>query len=465
MFSIRHLTKSYATKAGRHYVFKNASCDFPEDVNIGILGPNGAGKSTFLRILGGIDYPDSGTVRTNKTLSWPLGLKGGFVGHLTGRENCRMVFNLYEVPYREIKKKLGFVRNLSGIGHYFDEPVKYYSSGMGARLGFALSMAFDFDYFLIDEITAVGDGHFKKLAREALHEKRQKSKVIMVSHQMNTIKDFCDVAVLLKGGQMSVYTSVDEAIQAYFPQTDLELQELPTGTSAKEMEALLETEHIEKEIEPHKSGIVSRLEGVELALANDLEPRDPSQFHSRLGSVYSQLSHEDKSLSHYRIAHQNDPAKLDVAVELALALIHRHEYKEAEAICRTALQYDPNHPNLNHALYQTLLGQKRIDEAGAAITLALKARPQNHSWWCDLANIYLLQGKRDEAIDSVITSIKKKPTAPAFNLMSRVFAEMGLIDQALIAKAKALQIRDRNPKPFFRSLHLQLRKIQKLIDM
>lgn len=465
MFSIRNLTKSYATKAGRHYVFKNVSCDFPEGVNIGILGPNGAGKSTFLRILGGIDYPDSGTIQTNKSLSWPLGLKGGFVGHLTGRENCRMVFNLYEVPYREIKKKLGFVRNLSGIGHYFDEPVKYYSSGMGARLGFALSMAFDFDYFLIDEITAVGDGHFKKLAREALHEKRQKSKVIMVSHQMNTIKDFCDVAVLLKGGQMSIYQSVDEAIQAYFPQTELQMEELPANTSAMEMETLLDTKRIEKEIEPYKSEIVSRLQGVELAMANDLEPRKPSLFHSRLGSVYAQLSHEDKSLTHYRIAHDNDPAKLDVAVELALALLLRQEYTEAEAVCRTSLEYDANHPNLNHALYRALLGQKRFEEAEPYITLALKARPKNHSWWCDLAQVYLALGKRDEAIDSLIASIKKKPTAPAFVLMSRAFAEMGLHDQALIAKAKALQIRDRNPKPFFRSLHLQLRRIQKLIDM
>ena len=220
MISIRNLTKSYVLGDRRHYVFKDVSFDFPEGKNVGILGPNGAGKSTLLRILGGIDHPDSGKIHRNASLSWPLGLRGGFVGHMTGRENCRMVCNAYGVKQKQMREKLDFIKELSKINEYFEQPVAYYSSGMGSRLGFALSMAFDFDYFLIDEITAVGDAHFKKLAKEALEQKRRISKVIMVSHSMGDLKRFCDVAVLIKDGVVKVYDDFDAAIEAYLPKTE-----------------------------------------------------------------------------------------------------------------------------------------------------------------------------------------------------------------------------------------------------
>ena len=120
MLAIKNLTKSYKTKAGRHYVFRNLSVEFPEKVNIGILGPNGAGKSTLLRILGGIDFPDSGTIICDKRMSWPLGLSRGFVGNLSGRDNCRMICNLYGIHQKEIGQKLELIKEISGINHYFD---------------------------------------------------------------------------------------------------------------------------------------------------------------------------------------------------------------------------------------------------------------------------------------------------------------------------------------------------------
>ena len=128
MISVRNLTKSYALKDKRHYVFKDVSFDFPADKNIGILGPNGAGKSTLLRILGGIDHPDSGEIQRNASLSWPLGLRGGFVGHMTGRENCRMICNAYGVSQAQMRTKIDAINELSKIGDYFDQPVAYYSS-------------------------------------------------------------------------------------------------------------------------------------------------------------------------------------------------------------------------------------------------------------------------------------------------------------------------------------------------
>jgi capsular polysaccharide transport system ATP-binding protein len=215
MIQLQNLTKSFQVKGGRHYVFRDVNLVFPEGMNIGILGPNGGGKSTFMRLLGGIDYPDYGRIRSTKSFSWPLGLKGGFVGHMTGRENCRMICNIYGIPREEIRKKLDAIHQLSGIGKYFEEPVKYYSSGMGGRLGFALSMAFDFDYFLIDEVTSVGDANFKKIAKAALEEKAQRSHVIMVTHSMGDLRRFCDIAVLLKDGQLTVYHDLEAGVKAY----------------------------------------------------------------------------------------------------------------------------------------------------------------------------------------------------------------------------------------------------------
>jgi capsular polysaccharide transport system ATP-binding protein len=217
MLSIRNLTKSYKTKAGRHFVFRNTSVDFPENVNIGILGHNGSGKSTLLRILGGIDFPDSGTILCDKRMSWPLGLRGGFVGNLSGRDNCRMICNLYGLDRKTIGNKLEFIKEFSGINHYFEEPVKYFSSGMSSRLGFALSMAFDFEILLMDEITSVGDRDFRKKAKQMIDDKREQSNIIFVSHSMSNIQEFCDVGVLLVDGQVTVFDNVEEAIKAYMP--------------------------------------------------------------------------------------------------------------------------------------------------------------------------------------------------------------------------------------------------------
>jgi len=215
MIHVEQLTKSFQVKNGRHYVFKDVDLRFPEGVNIGIIGPNGGGKSTFLRLLGGIDYPDSGRIRSTKSFSWPLGLKGGFVKHMTGRQTCRMICNIYGLPRELIRSKLDQIKQMSGIGKYFEEPVKYYSSGMSGRLGFALSMAFEFDYFLIDEITSVGDSNFKKIAKETLVAKAKRSHVVMVTHSMNDLRRFCDVVVLLAKGDLRVYQDLEEGIKAY----------------------------------------------------------------------------------------------------------------------------------------------------------------------------------------------------------------------------------------------------------
>ncbi|MEN4907325.1 ABC transporter ATP-binding protein [Rahnella bonaserana] len=215
MIKIENLTKSYRTRNGRHYVFKDINVELPSGKSIALIGRNGAGKSTLLRVIGGIDRPDAGRITTDKTISWPVGLSGGFQGSLTGRENVKFVARLYSKP-EELKDKVDFVENFSELGKYFDMPIKTYSSGMKSRLGFGLSMAFRFDYYLVDEVTSVGDANFRQKCSELFKQRHEIASFIMVSHSLNSLKEFCDVALFISRNQ-SVYffDSVQDAIDAY----------------------------------------------------------------------------------------------------------------------------------------------------------------------------------------------------------------------------------------------------------
>ncbi|MDQ9833087.1 ABC transporter ATP-binding protein [Acinetobacter soli] len=215
MIEIKNLTKSYVTPKGRHYVFKNLNAILPENKSVAILGKNGAGKSTLLRVIGGIDFADSGKVITQKTISWPVALSGGFQGSLTARQNVRFVARLYLSHEHEVEQVIEFVESFADIGKYFDMPVKSYSSGMRGRVGFGLSMAFNFDYYLLDEAGAVGDANFRKKSQKYLDELKQKSNIIMVSHDLNDLTHNCDVAFLMRDGQVEFFEDVAEAIGVY----------------------------------------------------------------------------------------------------------------------------------------------------------------------------------------------------------------------------------------------------------
>ncbi|HFG2769700.1 TPA: ABC transporter ATP-binding protein, partial [Escherichia coli] len=215
MIKIENLTKSYRTPTGRHYVFKDLNLEIPSGKSVAFIGRNGAGKSTLLRMIGGIDRPDSGKIITNKTISWPVGLAGGFQGSLTGRENVKFVARLY-AKQEELKEKIEFVEEFAELGKYFDMPIKTYSSGMRSRLGFGLSMAFKFDYYIVDEVTAVGDARFKEKCAQLFKERHKESSFLMVSHSLNSLKEFCDVAIVFKDDNaVSFHEDIQEGIEEY----------------------------------------------------------------------------------------------------------------------------------------------------------------------------------------------------------------------------------------------------------
>lgn len=215
MISLENVTKSYLTLNGRFVVFRDLSLDVPEGKNVGLIGRNGAGKSTLMRLLSAVDLPDSGKVITRARLSWPVGLKGGMQKNLTGRDNVKFVCRIQGIRRTGMQEKIRFVQEFADIGRYFDQPVSTYSSGMQARLAFGTSMAFYFDYYLIDEIMAVGDADFKRKSRQVFKDRLEKSKVILVSHNMKLIRRMCNCVVLLDRGNAFVYENVNKGIAAY----------------------------------------------------------------------------------------------------------------------------------------------------------------------------------------------------------------------------------------------------------
>lgn len=210
---LKNLTKSYPSKLGPQYIFRNLNFTIPTESNVAILGKNGAGKSTLFRILAKSEYPDSGKILTNKSMSWPVALATGVHPQMTGRENTRFVGRINNVPnLRKYEKK---VQEFAELDKRYDLPVRTYSSGMRARLVFACCININFDIYLIDEATSVGDPKFRKKAREALEVKAKEAGLIMVSHEIDQIREFCKSAILLDQGQLTYYSELEEAIKIY----------------------------------------------------------------------------------------------------------------------------------------------------------------------------------------------------------------------------------------------------------
>ena len=212
MIEFQNVSKAYALGSGKKVLLDNVSFFFGEGVNIGILGVNGAGKSTALRMIAGSETPNKGKIIRSGTFSWPLGFAAGFNGSLSGEENLRFICRIYAA---NISKVTESVADFSELGEALYEPVSTYSTGMRARLAFALSMAIEFDVYLVDEIMGVGDRLFQEKCKLAFNEKSKESSIIMVSHSMDTIRDYSDVVLLLSKGKVAIYDDVEEAIANY----------------------------------------------------------------------------------------------------------------------------------------------------------------------------------------------------------------------------------------------------------
>lgn len=212
MIQIRNLAKHYPTRQGLRTVLDNINLNIHAGEKIGILGRNGSGKSTLIRMISGAEQPTSGSVHRGMSVSWPLAFGGAFQGTLTGLDNLRFICRVYGTSTED---KIPFILEFSELGEYLYEPVKTYSSGMRARLAFAISMVVDFDCFLIDEVVAVGDSRFHQKCDVELFEKRKDRAMIIVSHQPELIVAHCDRAVVLHSGNIHCFDEIDQAYEFY----------------------------------------------------------------------------------------------------------------------------------------------------------------------------------------------------------------------------------------------------------
>lgn len=218
MIRMERINKSYPTRSGPVHVLRDVNLTVRPGERVGILGRNGAGKSTLIRLMSGAELPTSGTVRRGMSVSWPLAFGGAFQGSLTGYDNLRFICRIYGVDPED---KIGFVEDFSELGLYLREPVKTYSSGMRARLAFAISMVIEFDCFLIDEIVSVGDARFHEKCHHELFERRGDRAMIIVSHDPLYIREHCTRASVLSAGHLYHAASLDEAFAFYHQETAL----------------------------------------------------------------------------------------------------------------------------------------------------------------------------------------------------------------------------------------------------
>ncbi len=212
MIELQNVFKYYRSHGHVKVVLDHISFDFAAGRSYGILGVNGAGKSTLMRVLAGTELPNSGRVRRRARISWPLGFSGGLHPKLTGRENVQFVARIYGANVRQVTS---FVEDFAEIGAYIDVPIMTYSSGMIARLAFGLSIAIDFECYLIDEVTAVGDARFAQRCRTEFERRKKTADIIMVSHSMETIREYCDRGAVLVGGCLHIFQNVNDAIELY----------------------------------------------------------------------------------------------------------------------------------------------------------------------------------------------------------------------------------------------------------
>lgn len=218
MIRLVDVNKDYLTRKGPVRVLKDVQLTVGSSERVGILGRNGAGKSTLIRLVSGAELPTSGVVQRGMSVSWPLAFGGAFQGSLTGLDNLRFICRIYGVDPGD---KVDFVEDFSELGLYLREPVKSYSSGMMARLAFAISMVVDFDCFLIDEIVAVGDARFHEKCNHELFVNRADRAMIIVSHDSNYIREHCSRAAVLADGGLHHFGSLDEAFDFYHQATVL----------------------------------------------------------------------------------------------------------------------------------------------------------------------------------------------------------------------------------------------------
>jgi capsular polysaccharide transport system ATP-binding protein len=212
MIKFTKVSKSYHIRKFEKVVFSDLNFTIDRGDSIGICGANGAGKSTLMRLIAGVESPSAGRITREMSTSWPIGYSNCFQASLTGADNARFIARIYKA---DEDKLLSFVEDFAQLDAYFYQPVHTYSAGMHARLAFGISLAIDFDCYLVDEVTAAGDERFRARSEEALVSRRDRGALVMISHDAETLRTYCTRGAVLYGGALVLYDTIDEACEVH----------------------------------------------------------------------------------------------------------------------------------------------------------------------------------------------------------------------------------------------------------
>lgn len=229
MLQVRDLAKYYPSSAGPRLIFSDLSFDMARDGRLAVLGRNGQGKSTLIKILGGVTPATRGRVSWGMSNSWPLGFGGVFQGGMTGLDNIRFIARIYQRP---IASTIARVEAFAQLGDQLYDQVRFYSSGMRARLAFGLSLAIEFDCYLIDEVITVGDAVFRQKCEQELFGVRGDRAFIIASHEMSFVREHCQRALIIERGRAKAFDDIDVAIEVYSSICDEGRSPLPATAGA-----------------------------------------------------------------------------------------------------------------------------------------------------------------------------------------------------------------------------------------
>jgi capsular polysaccharide transport system ATP-binding protein len=212
MIQFDHVSKKYKLRKLEKLVFADLNLTIERGESLGICGANGAGKSTLMRLIAGVEHASSGTISRSMTTSWPIGYGNCFQSSLTGADNARFIARIYN---RDETELLAYVDEFAQLGPYLHQPVFTYSAGMAARLAFGVSLAIEFECYLVDEVTAAGDERFRVRSEEALLARRDRATLVMISHDPGTLRAYCRKGAVLYGGTLVRYDTIEEACEVH----------------------------------------------------------------------------------------------------------------------------------------------------------------------------------------------------------------------------------------------------------
>lgn len=199
-----------------HFQIEHFDLEVARGEAVAFIGANGSGKSTALRLIAGIYPPTTGTIVTHGRVGAVIELAAGFHPELTGAENIALYATVMGLMGPELEERFDSIVAFAGIERFLDVPMKYYSSGMKARLGFSVAISVEPDVLLLDEVLAVGDQEFRDRCMERLHAfRRGGGTMIVVSHDLESVRDLCTRAIWMESGKIRMDGAFDEVAEAY----------------------------------------------------------------------------------------------------------------------------------------------------------------------------------------------------------------------------------------------------------